>query len=232
MKIFYPSFFFILSLSIFGCKSDSVQEAPKKAKHIFAKYYVRYLQTEKELKAEVSFKEGDTLTHARSIVLTDVSFEGEQMEVQSLGGNYGVRYSFRKRGPYSRQYKFQYNSKDLGQLSHTLGIDPITDFLIKEGTINKKSGTTLIWKGDPLTENQEMILLFTDEKRKAFPVQIKGPSERAELFLPAEKISNLSIGKGKLMLIKKQLEQADENNFTKISEVEFYSNNIDIEVVE
>jgi hypothetical protein len=219
-------------LSMFSCQTDAVSEVPKKTKHIFAKHYVRYLQSDKELKAEVSFKQGDTLESARSILLTGVTFENEQMEIQNLGKNHGVRYSFRKTGPYSNQYEFKYTSDLLGQLSHTLKMSPITSFLIKEGAINKKSGATIVWEGDALDASQVLVLLFTDEQKKAFPIQVKGPTERSELFLPAEKLKDLAPGKGELMIVKKQFSNSSEKNITRISEIEFYSNNLDIEVVE
>ena len=152
------------------------------------------------------------------------------MEVQNLGNNYGVRYSLRKKGPYSKEYEFKYSRNDLGQMSHTVGINPITDFSIREGAVSKKSGATLIWEGPALSKNQELVLFFTDEKKKAFPIQVKGPTSGSELFISAEMLSGLTDGKGQLMLIIKQLDQVDEKNFTKISEIEFYSGNADIEV--
>ncbi|MFT5164993.1 MAG: hypothetical protein ACI8P3_000217 [Saprospiraceae bacterium] len=232
MRIIFPAILSILVFSTFNCKTDAVPEVPKKAKHLFAKHYVRYLQTEKELKAEVSFKQGDTLSKARSIVLANVTFENNQMDPQNLGKSYGIRYAFRKTGPYSDQYEFKYTSEQFGRLSHILKMSPITDFLIKEGMINKKSGATIVWKGDALAANQELVLLFIDEEKKAFPVQIKGPTERSELFLSTEKLKGLAVGKGNLMIVKKQLSESTENNLTKISEMEFYSNTLDIEVIE
>jgi len=230
MKFLISSLVSISILLTFGCQSDSKIETSKKTTHIFAKYYVRYLQTEKELKAEVSFKEGDSLATARSIVLTNVTFEGEPMNVQNLGKTHGVRYGSRKTGLYKDQYEFKYNGDQFGTLGHTIKMNPITDFELKEDKINKASGGTLIWQGKPLQKNQELILLFTDEQKKAFPLQIKGPSEKPEIKLTAQELTGLTPGKGQLMLVKKQISQSEEDNFSKISEMEFYSKHIDIPI--
>ncbi len=232
MRLLITSLATISILFTLGCKSDSKVEAPKETKHIFAKYYVRYLQTEKELKAEVSFKEGDSLATARSIVLTDVTFEEEPMNVQNLGKTHGIRYVSRKTGLYKDQYTFNYNGDQLGSMSHAVKMNTITDFKLKDNKIDKKTGGTLIWQGKPLQKNQELILLFTDEQKKAFPLQIKGPSDKTEIKLSAKDLIGLTSGKGQLMLVKKQISQSKEDNFSKISEMEFYSNHIDIEVVD
>lgn len=219
-------------LFILSCQTDSKPDVPKKAKKIHAKYYVRYLQAEKELKAEVSFKEGDSLATARSIVLTNVTFENAPMKVQDLGKVHGVRYASRKTGLYRDQYQFNYTSDQFGSLGHSIKMAPITDFSFREKKIKKGSGALLSWDGPPLEDNQELILLFTDEQKKAFPIQVNGPTQKSEVFLPSKKTALLSAGKGQLMLVKKQLSKSTEDNFSKISEMEFYSKNLDIEVVE
>ena len=78
----------------------------------------------------------------------------------------------------------------------------------------------------------ERAFLEKAYENKAFPIEFKGPTQRPEFFIPRIKTANLTTGKGKLMLVKKQLIESKENNLTKISEMEFYSNNIDIEVIE
>jgi len=232
MRIVIAVCLFLFVGILFTCKSESKPVPPKVTKHLFAKYYVRYLQTEKELKAEASFKEGDTLETARSIVLDQVLFDHNPMDVQNLGKNYGVRYGFRKKGPHSQSYEFRYSSQQIDEEVHEVSMSTITDFLIKEGPISKTNGMTLVWQGEPLNKQQEMVLLFTDEQRKAFPIQIQGPSERAEVVISPKQIEGLSLGNGRLMLVKKQFEQLKTKRFTKVSEMEFYSNQLDIEVVE
>lgn len=222
--------FVALIFSIASCQSSIEPKTKQNAKHIFAKYYVRYLQTEKELKAEVSFKEGDTLATARSIVLNDVSFEKNKMKIQNLGKSHGIRYSVRKQSPYSQKYNFEYTSEHLGPLSHQLEMEPITDFSVKDGIVKKAEGMILQWEGAPLTKQQKLVLLFTDEQKKAVPIQISGPTTESQITIDAEKLDLLSVGKGRLMVVKKQLSQTKEQFFTKISEMEFYSNNQDIEI--
>lgn len=232
MRFLNYSIIAVLLLSFWTCKSDNTPDTPKTAKHIFVNHYVRYLQSEHELKAEVTFKEGDTLASARSIVLADVNFEDTPMTAQNLGKNYGIRYSFRKKGPFKEQYQFNYTGNNIERQVHTVKMSPITEFLIKEGKVNKNSGATVVWNGEALGSNQAMVLLFTDVENKAIPVQVKGPTERSEIFLPAEKLKNLSSGKGQLMIVKKQFSNLREKSFTKTSEMEFYTDNLDIEVMD
>ncbi len=232
MKIFTISFLSIFILFVSACESDKKAEISNSKDHFFVRSYVRYLQTEKELKAEISFKKGDTLKTAVPVILDEVIFEGEKVSPQNLGKSYGVRYDFRKRGPYRDQYEFNFRGGPIEQTSHILKMNPITEFLIKEGTINKKEGMTINWKGEALNKDQQMVLLFTDEQKKAFPIKLKGPTQKPEVFIPRIKTKNLTTGKGKLMLIKKQFTETKEGNLTKVSEIEFYSNNLDIEVIE
>ncbi len=231
MRLLKYIFFILLIIPVLNCQPEAKVKTKEEAKHIFAKFYVRYLQAEKELKAEASFKQGDTISTARSIVLQEANFEKNKMEIQNLGKSYGIRYSFRKAAPYSTQYDFEFGNEQIGIHKHTVQMEPITAFYIKEEIVKKTAGINLIWEGQALSKDQELVLLFTDEQNKAFPITVSGPTPSNSIALSSEKIASLSPGKGRLMVIKKQLIKTKETNFTKITEMEFYSNNLDIEIV-
>mgnify|MGYP007059400027 CR=1 FL=1 len=224
----------ILSLIIltqfFACKNPAV-EPQEKPPHWFANYYVRYLQTERQLKAHASFLEGDSLKNAEPKRFRGgVSFQGKRMEMRNLN-NKVFRYLLNEEANYSDSFLFRHRDEEGNYWEYTIKMNPIEDFFVKN-EISKSKGMSLIIKGGILQENEELILLFSDQDSKAASISITGPSNTIEFFIEPEKLHNLTPGPGQLYLVKKQVNQDQEERLSAVSSIEFYSKTIDIEVLE
>ena len=221
-RLLLPGLFF------FSCQPTAV-ETPEKEPHFFAEYFVRYLQTERQLKAYASFMEGDSLKTAQPKKFpAGVTFENKDMEFRNLGGR-SFRYLINEDDKnYSNSFIFRHKDTDGDFWEYTIKMNPIEDFFIKESVIQKSEGMTLVINGGILKSNEQLILLFNDRNNKAHSIQIDGPSNDLEHRLNAENLAGLTKGPAKLYLVKKQINRDNEEQLTAVSSIEYYSKAIDI----
>lgn len=230
MKYIYVLSLFQFILLLSACQTN---EKPNQsnAKPLFVNYEVRYLEQEKELRALATFKEGDSLDVAAPKEFSNVSFQGSAMDKQVLGEK-GFRYILSRKGPYSNNLDFGYKNDDGIPVNYDLSMPEVGEFFIKEGTINKNTGATLVWKGEALDDSQSFVFMFTDKNNKASSISIKGPTNLSEVFLPMEAVAKIATGEVQLYLVKKQILRTQVENQNILSVVEYYTSPIAIEVVE
>ncbi len=226
MKFFLP--FCLLAIWLFAACQPNQNATTEET--LFEEYYIRFLEPEKELMAYATFQEGDSLESAKAkIFFGGVSFQGSGMQVRNLPKGI-VRYTYKlKSANYQPPFKFRYKN-DLGeQVEEIVQMQGIGKFEVTD-SISQRKGMNLIIENGNLSENEQFILLFTDQTKRAFSIPIMGPTARNNYRLQASQISKLSKGKGQLYLVKKQNITREEGNRSISCNIEYYSNTIDIEV--
>ena len=199
---------------------------------VFSNFYVRYLQEDKELKAEAIFKIGDSIRTAQTKAIHSVFFEESAMELKDLGKN-GVRYRSKKAGQiFKENYLFKAEINETQELDYILKLKPIHSFSIKEKTLNRSKGTTLVWEGTALSKEELLVVFFVNPDKKPVSLTINGPTNTSEVFLAAKNLSRLKAGKGQLRLIRKALNQLEDEPKNIESVIEYYTKSIDIDIVE
>ncbi len=224
MKSF--SLYLVLLTAIFvffGCQSDQTS----KEETLFANYEIRYLQEEKQFRAQLSYSSGDSLTRKPKHFPT-VNFGKYAMERRNLRSK-GIRYQYEKNIPYPSPMSFRTIDKNNIEMNHQITMSPIDSFYLEEN-IEKSKDLNLTWLGAPLKANETLVLLFTDQENKASSQIVRGPTKQSTITIPSNRLSELSIGKGELYLVKKQWSQKLDKNVQTNSLIEFYTRAIDIEV--
>ncbi len=213
-----------------ACRNEPPREEPR---HLFGEFFVRYLQAEKELKAHASFFEGDTIeTAVAKAFAGGATFQGNDMEARNLPGG-TTRYTFEKRGgEYADTFRFSFKD-DLGQQREiSVAMAPIDTFSVRDGLASRSTGMHLYARGGKLSRGESMVLLFNDEDNKASTIMLTGPSAGEEYRIPAAKVENLSPGKNTLYLVKKKRVAEKGDSLSTLSDIEFYTNTIEVDVVE
>lgn len=215
---------FILS----NCKSDkNTEETP----HLFADYYVRYLETERQIKAHAAFYEGDPIPTARPIQFNStVYFQGEPMNARRLPPN-TIRYIYNGVGEYLPSgFTFQYQDPNNKTRKEVLKMSSIEDFSIRnEASISK--GLTLDLQSTPFQENESLVLFFTNlGNNQAYSLEYKGLIDNP-LFVEPTELEKLTPGKYILYLVKKQETILQKENTDVSTTVEFYSKTIEIQIL-
>lgn len=219
--------YFLLAIStilLWGCENN-----PDLSNDVlFEEYYVRYLEAEKELKAYATFLEGDSLKNAKpKIFFGGVAFQNSGMEVRNLPKGV-VKYRIKNdQVSYNNPFTFKYRNEEGETVEERLKMKPLGDFFVKD-PISLSKGMTLVINDGSLSEDEQLILLFSDEKNRAFSIPIMGPTDQIAYGLTSNQIKNLSEGKGQLYLVKKQNKLREENNRIISSNIEFYSKTLEI----
>ncbi|MCB9287366.1 MAG: hypothetical protein H6560_08625 [Lewinellaceae bacterium] len=232
MKQRYAYFMIALIIAgslLYGCREPREQEAPTP---LFAEFYVRYLQAERELKAHASFFEGDSIQAATPKAFAEgAAFQGNSMEPRTLPGG-TLRYTFEQPGTYADTFRFSFRD-DLGRGRQVLvAMAPIDSFAVTGGQASKSSGMALYARGGKLERGESMILLFNDEKNQAATIMLTGPSAGENYRIPAAKVEKLSSGKNTLYLVKKKRATQKEDGLSALTDIEFYTNTIEVEVTD
>ena len=219
--------YFLLAITTFlfwGCENN----ANLNNEILFEEYYVRYLEAEKELKAYATFLEGDSLQNAKpKIFFGGIAFQNSGMEVRNLPKGV-VKYSITNdNASYSNPFTFKYRNEEGVAIEEVLEMKPLGDFFVKDN-ISLSKGMTLVINDGSLSEDEQLVLLFSDEKNRAFSIPIMGPSEQIEYTFTNDQIQNLSEGKGQLYIVKKQSKIKEGENRSVSSNIEFYSKTLEI----
>ncbi|MEM6967637.1 MAG: hypothetical protein AAF573_22935, partial [Bacteroidota bacterium] len=197
----------------------------------FANFYVRYLQSEKMAKANATFRSGMTQENSEPLDLPKgVFFHNGNMNPRKIDG-VGTRYSYNFKGDFSDNFQFRFEDPLKGKVSHDIQMNPITNYSF-EGDISKSNGITVKWEGAPLNENESMVFLISNENAKHPPFEIKGGTTTSEIKIPAEKLTRINTGPSTMYMVRKQTQITQKPNFVALSEMEFYTSEKDIDIVE
>lgn len=198
---------------------------------LFSEYFVRYLEAERQIKAYATFFEGDSLpTAVPKAFLGGVSLQGSAMEARNLMDK-ATRYTITRTGDYTEAFEFKYKDDQRVENSHTISMSPIKNFVVAP-QIHKSEGLTLTVEGGELSKEESLVLLFNNENNKASSITITGPSQGIEHRIPADNLNGLNTGKCQLYLVKKKNELFESPDTYTVSSIEFYSNTVEVEVVE
>lgn len=216
--------------SLAACRNESSNATAGAATaRLTTEFYVRYLETERQLKAHAAFTYGDSLPPLQTHHFPKgVQFQGNPMEPNQLPDR-TLRYVYNGTGDYATDgFSFTYEDPSGKNRSQTLKLAPIEDFSVK-GTATPQ-GLTLILKGAPFQANESLILLFLNEKNQAFSAEFKGPFDVEELAVPPAQLAGITSGKHFLYLVKKQITTRADGNANITSEIEFYSKTIEVQI--
>jgi len=227
--IYYLAALIAAAILLPACREERPEE---KAKHLFAEFFVRYLQAEQEIKAHVSFFEGDTIQSAAPKSFAGgAAFQGNSMKARSLPGG-TIRYTFEQRGNYADTFQLRFRDDSGQDREIAAAMAPVDSFAIAGGQASRSGGMTLYAKGGKLNPGESMVLLFSDENDKAYTIMLTGPSAGEEYRIPAAKVETLNPGKHTLYLVKKKRASEKGDTLSILADIEYYTHTIEVEVVE
>jgi len=224
-KLLFASIFFVF---IASCQTTP-EKSDKNQPTTFAHFYMRFLQSDTQVKSTATFSRGMTQETSQPIKIEKgVFFYNSNMNEKFLK-DFGVRYSYDFKDAFSDKYLFRFIDPLKGKMEHHLKINSISNFSIKE--ISKSKGIKISWEGKPLNENETLIILISSEKNKLTTLEVKGKTDTPNISISPSKLGALDLGKSKLYLVRKQFQVIQEPNFAGLSETEFYTNETEVTVV-
>jgi len=228
MKSLYIIPFFALFL-FFACKAD--KKTIPSDQFISSSYYLRYLEEEQTLKAEATFRQGDSLANAKAKTYAGVFFNNQEMTFKKLS-DANQRYVLNTTGEFpSGDLVFSFINDNGHKEGQPFSFSPMKSLATK-GLVSKSKGATLTWEGKALGDQESVICLFSDENNRTTNTIVRGPTDGPQISIPPEKLSALTTGKGNLYLVRKNRSRKDEANRSSFAVLEYYTTTIDVEVGE
>lgn len=218
---------FILVLLVFAaCNKDKAGAGSENAKPAdtidFAQFYVRFLETENQIKANVSFYTGDSLETARPLELPGtVQFQNNSMTINTL--ERVKRYVYNSTSEYAATgFTFSYKDFSGNAQQHQIQLAPIQDFTIQTADKNE-----LILKitGAPFDTLETLVILLTNAKNQTFSAELQVPPSN-EIALPQELREQVSPNNNALYLVKKKTVESTQGKTQVTSSIEYYTKSI------
>ena len=191
---------------------------------------MRYLQSDKKVKTNISFTEIDSTKKTIPKAMEEVLFNKHTLSGKKVDNQY--RYQFTKTIPFVEDYTLTYRINKEETVTQDINIHPIINFSIKKGKVSKRVGTNFIFEGIPLATNETAVLLLSDEHGKTATIKIERQPENSALMILPEQVSQLATGKGMMYVVRKQTIKTQSVATQLIGLTEYYSAVKEIEIIE
>lgn len=195
-------FFMLFSaLTIAAC-----QNAPEKK--LLADYKIRYIASDQNLSIQAKYK---TIIKGKEEVnfkpALGVTILGKPMEYKSMQGLAPDYYSYDYQTKFPEKIAFRFQDDKDQLIEHAIDFAPINSIQIKEKIIQPDSGFTLIWEGDTLRKDEELVILLEIDNQMVLKLSKVGQSYGKKIFIRKEQLETLTSGKGKLTLVQKRYQR-------------------------
>ncbi len=206
-----------------GCNSNSDQQAL--SAHLVANYYIRYLEPEKQVKAEVSFFKKDTSGYDTPLRMNNpVKFQGQAMGHRELPDG-SVRYNFENFFSYPTEFVFEFNNLENLIQKQVLKLAALRSFSMV-GEASRSKGAQLSLEGNEFQKDESLVILLSDLRTNTFSIEFDLEPGMTSLDIPAEKLAQLEAGAIKMYLVRKQVQQIEEPGYILNSTIEYYSKDL------
>ncbi len=227
MKYFGLYCFLGIFLLLTACQPAAKQK--KKASNIYSNFIVQYRQTDRLFLAEANYAIGDSLANAQATEVASVSFQGGLMELSSSARK-ALFYKTERQSDFQNLLKFKTTDASGKKTTTDLQFDALESFLVK-GQISKEQGLTIAWKGLPLGEGENLLVLISDQNNKASSSTILGPTPRAEIKIEGAFLKDLKQGAGNLLLVRKKKGEKIESQSIVQYELSYYTIPLKIDIL-
>ena len=224
----YSIFLLLLALN-WGCTSTTNSSTDQPTGALFPTFYVRYLQAERQLKAEARFLQGDSAQIAKPVAMDKIFFDGGAMEQLPVELE-NPRYKSVRTGEFKPPYQFEFEQGDYKN-TYSVDIPPIDSFTLV-GPLSLKEGGNLQWSGSPLSAGESIVILISDAKGTTGVVNLKGPHSNTKTRIEPSTIKKLTVGDAQMYLVRKKDQVQTQESGRIVSSIEFYSDTKTVRITE
>jgi hypothetical protein len=224
----HKTFIFLAFVLVFiSCKNK--EAATQYDKTVLINYYLRSDNTDFVTAEAYVRHESDTSLPN----IETVTVEGKAMLKSPHQNNAMWRFRLDQEIK-ANNYEFTVNHVGQKPIKAKLSSKPIRKYAIKEGVISKSKGFTLTWEGEALSENNEtLVLLITDANGQSMSLNRVGGTAESGMFIDPVQLDYFATGKANFYLVRKNLIDFPKDGYVKQSaEIEFYSDEITVDIVE
>lgn len=219
----------LLALLLTACNNPSnpaKEMAPERYGFKKVNAYVRYVASQRELKADMTFRTDSTKAIDGLVVLND-----ELMQFKHRP-KVGLQYVIHKRVlKFDRTQTFAYVEKD-GSQQELSGTLPDFDSLkILSRSISHEKGGLLGWQGPAFDDKDGLVLLLTDANGQTFSINHIGVTKGTTYQIQPSYAQRMAIGPAKIEATRKRTIINQENGNTQLLTIEHYLLPLSFEVI-
>ena len=220
------SLFFIFT----ACKTDSPTNQAA-GTDLSATFLVRYLEDNQELKGQALFVHADTSNHNPIAAFPGgLGFMGSGTRAVPLPGN-TIRYEGVSQDFYPSSFRFEFRPNEKADMvTVNLEMEGLEGYKISESVSLSEGGKVKL--NHKLGEQEQLILLFTDEANVTRTLIVQGPTTVTDVTLETPLLANLKVGSYEVNGLKKKTWQGEEGDIPMNMAVEYYALMQKVEVVE
>ena len=220
----------LLLIFLFGCNSSTTSDESNEK--TFVSLYVRYLEAERDLKATATILQGSEIGNARSVKAAEPVFlNGQAMQERKLPEKI-YRYTLQDNGlAYPQNFNYNFRLPNGQKNDIAVQMESVANFFV-DSLCNKKEGLSL-QLNSTFSAEESVVVLYTDANNKAHALEINGDqiTEEPMLLSPAQ-IADWPSGKGNIYLVKKSRTVTTNEDTVIESNVEYYGETRELELVE
>ncbi len=221
--------FCFLGVFIFLTACQPATKKEKKEPNTYAKFVVQYRQNDRLFIAEASYAIGDSLANAQAAEMSSVNFQGSPMDLNNSARK-SLFYKTERQSNFQNLLKFKTTAPSGKKMTTDFQFEAIESFLVKD-QISKEKGLTIVWKGLPLGEEENLLILLSDQDNKAASSTILGPTARAEIQIEGTFFKDLKTGSGNLFLVRKKKGEKTEGQSMIQYDLNYYTIPLKIEIL-
>ncbi len=229
MKVIVLSLLLLLSLVFAACNSSTnpSKDAPPE-RYGFTKVnaYVRYIESQRELKADMTFRTDSTKAIEGLVVLND-----ELMQFKKRP-KVGLQYLLTKRvKEFDRQQTFAYLEKDGSQQELSLTLPTFDSLRFLSDGLHHQTGGLLGWNGPAFDQKDGMVLILTDADGQSFSINHTGITKGNRYEILPSYAQRMAPGPATIEATRKRtaISQSDSST-TQLITMEYYLRPISFEV--
>ncbi|HND88007.1 MAG TPA: hypothetical protein PK971_06760 [Saprospiraceae bacterium] len=183
--------------------------------------YIRYLADVKQLRAEATFTEGDSVPKPVEMA-GGVLFQGLPMKLRPMQG---ITYQTEYAAEYSSPLKFAWSlAPQQPQTEVSVQMLPLTAFSFEQEPISLRSPNTFRWQGGKVEDGEAFVFLWERiGDGLTVKMEVVQSLVGAEIRFPAAKLAELQPGRWKLYLVRKRLHKTQVGGVQVQAVSEYYS---------
>lgn len=228
MQHFSFIFLFISTIILGSCKQQSTASADAKDTYS-GLFNIRCMQPNNRYHAEVRFSK-DVINgevNAASTLPTEVNFLEKKMDllremnIFALDGNFSQQ----------KNATFTWEHPKGTPNSFVMDIRPIGKPAFLKKPASHSVANSLVWEGNPLGENETLVLFVENEKGETHTMPVRGAHTEARLDIPAAEMVKMPLGKCKFYLIRRHAVLNKSSNLKLNGIFEYYSDEAAIDII-
>lgn len=214
---------------IFSCKNANTVEKKQSSPFKMIKYYVRYIEQNKQAQFEAKFynEKDSAFPVSGGVFISD-----NKLEAKNLPREGWIHRHIKRPASFDSTYIFSVNFSKDQIFKDSVKMPVYPDFKLATPKLSKKTGGLITWTGNALGQEDGLTLLFEDNEGLNFTNNHVGITRGPQFEIRPEVLAGLKKGKVVIRAVHKRTTVDKSDNTRKVVLTEYYRIPFEAEIVD